>query len=207
PLLDALADYFVEHHFDLRQLMRAIMTSRVYQLGSKAPASLAKEDRFYTHYNVKRLPAEVMLDAVNTVTGTQDKFPGIPAGTRAIELPDPNYASYFLDTMGRPKRAQACECERQSAPNLAQVLHLVNGDVVNRKLADGKGRLARWLADKQLDDAAIAEQLYLLAFSRLPTDAEVATCRQIVESAPNRREGWQDVMWAVLNSREFLFNH
>ena len=207
PLLDALADYFVEHHFDLRQLMRAIMTSRVYQLDSKAPASLAKEDRFYTHYNVKRLPAEVMLDAVNTVTGTQDKFPGIPAGTRAIELPDPNYASYFLDTMGRPKRAQACECERQSAPNLAQVLHLVNGDVVNRKLADGKGRLARWLADKQLDDAAIAEQLYLLAFSRLPTDAEVATCRQIVESAPNRREGWQDVMWAVLNSREFLFNH
>lgn len=206
-LLDALAEFFVEHRFDLRLLMREIMNSRVYQLKSEAPAALAEETRFYTHYNVKRLPAEVMLDAVNQVTGTEDKFPGIPAGTRAIELPDPNYASYFLDTMGRPARAQACECERQSAPNLAQVLHLVNGDAVNRKIADKGGRLEQWLKDSAMDDQAIAERLYLLAFGRFPTADERQACQQLVTGAPSRKEGWQDVVWAILNSREFLFNH
>ncbi len=206
-LLEALAGYLVEHNYDIRQLMRVIMTSRVYQLESDAPPELAKENRFYTHYNVKRLPAEVMLDAVNTVAGTQDKFPGIPAGTRAIELPDPNYSSYFLDTMGRPPRAQACECERQSAPNLAQVLHLVNGDAVNRKIADKQGALMKWLADKDMSNADIVERLYLAAYSRLPAPNETAACEQLVAAAPSRQEGWQDVLWAILNSREFLFNH
>jgi len=203
-LLDALAADFVANKFDLRHLMRAIMTSRVYQLSSTALPENVTDTRFYTHYNLKRLPAEVLLDAVDTVTGTQEKFPGVPLGTRAIELPDPNFTSYFLDTLGRPQRVVACECERTADPNLAQVLQIANGDLMQRKLSDRKGRISELV--KASDEEAIKE-LYLVAYSRQPTVEEIANCRSIIASAPNRREGLEDVLWAICNSREFLFNH
>jgi hypothetical protein len=205
-LLDALADHLVREKFDLRQLMRAIMTSRVYQLSSAAAKGNSGTAQFYTHYSVKRLPAEVTLDAINTATLTEEKFTGIPAGTRAIELPDPNFASYFLDVMGRPKRVITCECERTSEPNLAHVLHLVNGDVLNRKLTDPNGRAAK-LAAAKLTDEQVAGELYLALLSRVPTKDEVAKVSEIIGRAPNRREGIEDLLWALCNSREFLFNH
>ncbi len=205
-LLDALADHLVREKFDLRRLMRAIMTSRVYQLDSTALKGNAGTERFYTHYSVKRLPAEVTLDAINTATLTQEKFAGIPAGTRAIELPDPNYASYFLDVMGRPQRVITCECERTSEPNLAHVLHLLNGDVLNGKLTDPAGRAAK-LAAAKLSDQQVAEELYLALLSRVPSKDEVTKVAEIINRAPNRREGVEDLLWALCNSREFLFNH
>ncbi len=205
-LLEALADHLVREKFDLRRLMRAIMTSRVYQLESTALKGNAGTERFYTHYVVKRLPAEVTLDAINMATLTQEKFAGIPAGTRAIELPDPNYASYFLDVMGRPQRVITCECERTSEPNLAHVLHLVNGDVLNRKLTDANGRAAKLVAAK-LSDEQVAGELYLALLSRVPGKEEVAKVSEIIARAPNRREGIEDLLWALCNSREFLFNH
>lgn len=205
-LLDALADHLVDNHYDLRKLMRAIMTSQVYQLSARPASAHDAEGRFYTHYNVKRLPAEVLLDAIDFACGTQEKFAGIPAGTRAIELPDPNFVSYFLDTLGRPKRVIACECERTAEPNLAQVLHLVNGDVLQRKITDRNGRIAQLLAAGKSDEEILAE-LYLVTFSRAADKEEIAACLQVLATAPDRRQGLEDVLWALCNSREFLFNH
>ena len=111
---------------------------------------------FFTHYTIKRLTAEQLLDAIDAATGTVEKFPQLPAGTRAISLPDTNYASFFLDTFGRPLRAIACECERSSDPNLSQALNLMNGDLLNRKLLQKGGRLSRMLEEPKLTDAALA---------------------------------------------------
>ncbi|WP_339734540.1 DUF1549 domain-containing protein [uncultured Gimesia sp.] len=205
-LLEALADHFVESGYNLKSLMRAIMNSRAYQLSSEPlPENVAKT-RFYTHFNVKRLPAEVMLDAIDDVTGSQERFRGVPEGTRAIELPDPNYTSYFLDTLGRPKRVITCECERTSQPNLAQVLQVANGKLINTKLATKNGRIEQLLKAKTPDHDVFTE-MYLAAFSRYPTKQELAHCDQIVKGSKDKREGYQDVMWAISNSREFLFNH
>ncbi len=206
PLLHALASDFVEHGHDLRHLMRSIMTSRVFQLSSTATAENGADTRFYSHYRTTRLPAEVLLDAIDTVCGTQERFPGVPTGTRAIELPDPNFSSYFLDTLGRPQRIVSCECERTAEPNLAQVLQLANGELIQRKLSDKQGRIAR-LTEHGDDDEAAVSELYLTALSRRPTDQELAHCRQILTDAGDRRAGLEDITWALLNGREFLFNH
>jgi len=205
-LLDALAADFIRNGFNLRKLMRAIMTSRVYQLTAIARPDSVKSTRLYLHYNVKRLPAEVLLDAIDFACGTQETFRGVPKGTRAIDLPDPNYSSYFLDTLGRPKRVIACECERTAQPNLAQVLGIANGELINRKLIDRKGRIATLLRTKA-SDKQVVRQLYMVTLSRPPTSQEVSVCRQIFSRAGNRREGLEDVLWALINSREFLFNH
>ncbi len=205
-LLDALADHLIENKYDLRQLLRAILVSRTYQLSSTPTATNAADTRFYTHYNVKRLPAEVLLDGIDAICGTQEKFAGIPLGTRAIELPDNNYTSYFLDTMGRPERVITCECERTAEPNLAQVLQIANGELLHKKISDGNGRIARLLKAKVPTDDIIT-QLYLVSLSRQPNADELTACHEIIEAAPNVKEGLEDVLWALANSREFLFNH
>ena len=205
-LLDALAADFTASGYDLKRLMRTIMTSRVYRLSSvPRPENLAQE-RLFLHYNVKRIPAEVLLDAIDDVCGTQERFSGVPLGTRAIELPDGNYTSYFLDTLGRPLRTIACECERTSQPNLAQVLHIANGDLIQKKLSDKNGRLTK-LAEEDLPLEDAIREAYLVTFSRTPTSEELANGKQIVSDADNRRQGLEDLTWALLNSREFLFNH
>ncbi len=210
-LLDALGDHLVDTKYDLRKLMRTIMTSRVYQLSSTVLAANVDDRRFYPHYNIKRLPAEVLLDAIDSACGTHEPFTGVPLGTRAIELPDPNFDSYFLDTLGRPQRAIVCECERTAEPNLAQVLHIANGELLSRKLVDKQGRISRLVKDKDLKQGEGARQaiehLYLSTFSRSPTADELAKCKAVIARAPTPREGLEDLLWALLNSREFLFNH
>lgn len=205
-LLDALSRDFIDNGYDLRRLMRTIMISRVFQLSSTATAENAADTRFYSHYVPKRLPAEVLLDAIDRACGTQERFAGVPPGTRAIELPDPNFSSYFLDTLGRPKRIVACECERSAKPNLAQVLQMVNGELVHRKLTDGQGRIAK-LLERNVNDEDAFTELFLVALSRRPTDAEVDHCRTILTQAANRKEGLEDILWAIINGREFMFNH
>ena len=152
------------------------------------------------------MPAEVLLDAIDRVCGTQERFTGVPLGTRAIELPDPNFSSYFLDTLGRPQRIVSCECERTAEPNLAQVPQLANGDLVQRKLTDKEGRISKLIANKSTDESVFTD-FYLVTLSRSPTAREVEHCRTILASAADRRSGLEDILWALLNSREFLFNH
>jgi len=206
-LLDALAGAFVASGYDLKALLRLILTSRVYQLSAQATLDNRADQAFFSHYTIKRLTAEQLLDGIDAATGTLEKFPRLPAGTRAISLPDTNYASFFLDTFGRPLRAIACECERSSDPNLSQALHLMNGDLLNRKLLQTGGRLSRMLKDPRLTDGALVRRLYLLTFNRPPTTAETAGANAIFAEAPSRAAGAQDLFWALLNSKEFLFNH
>ncbi len=206
-LLDALAGSFIDSGYNLKALLRQILTSRVYQLSAMPTPDNRLDSTFFTHYTIKRLTAEQLLDAIDAATGTLEKFPKLPSGTRAIALPDTNYASYFLDTFGRPVRAIACECERSGDPNLSQALHLMNGDLLNRKLLQPDGRLARLLRDPKLPEPALISRLYLLTFNRTPSAAETTRAKTILSEAPTRSAGAQDLFWALLNSKEFLFNH
>ncbi|MFO0910727.1 MAG: DUF1549 and DUF1553 domain-containing protein [Isosphaeraceae bacterium] len=206
-LLDALANAFVQGGYDLKKLLRLILTSRVYQLSSLPTPDNRLDTTFFSHHPLKRLTAEQLLDAVNAATATLEKFPLQPAGTRAISLPDTTYPSYFLDTFGRPLRVQACECERSTDPNLSQALHLMNGDLLNRKLAQNDGRLMTMLRDPKLTDETLVRTLYMVTFNRPATEPEVAAARALIAEAPNRAVGAQDLFWGLLNSKEFLFNH
>jgi hypothetical protein len=203
-LLEALADHFVQSGFDLKQLIRAIMVSRLYQIESQPTEQNASDEKFYSHYKVKRLAAEPLLDAIDAVTGVPTKFKGLPLGTRAIELPDAEYPDHFLNTFGKPRRASVCECERMPDENLGQALHTLNGDILAGKIADKNGRLAQLLASEKSDEEIITE-LYLRALCRAPTQSELATARQFLSESPSRQEFVEDLLWGLVNSKQFLF--
>src|SRR5262249_54878122 len=164
--------------FDVRKLMRTIMTSRLYQLSARPTPSNAGDRLFYSHYLVKRIAAEPLLDAIDAVTGVPTRFKGLPLGTRAIDLPDARYDNYLLAVFGKPRREGVCECERVTDPNLAQALHTLNSETIMAKIANPRGRLARLLAAKK-PDADILEDLYLAALGRKPTAAEQATLAKL----------------------------
>lgn len=167
-LLNALAQDFIASKFDLKHLIRTICTSSTYQLAAE-PNDWNRDDKQnFSRYYPKRLNAEVLLDAINQVTGTTTGFGGAPSGTRAVELPDSGFTSYFLTVFGRPEASSACECERSSEANLAQSLHLLNSSEIQGKLTDGGGRAAKLAADKERDHQAKIRELYLLSFSREP---------------------------------------
>jgi hypothetical protein len=207
-LLDALAKDLIAHDFDMKHLLRTILQSRAYQLEStETPGNEADAtDIYFTRYHAKRLTAEQLADGVDFATETRQKYNGLPAGTRAIELPDPRVPSYLLDVFGRPQRAVVCECERTATPNIAQAMHLLNGDTLTKKIADPAGRIERLVKVKTPLERLI-EELYLATLSRPPSPQETAKARQWLADASNLREGAQDLLWALLNSREFLFNH
>jgi hypothetical protein len=207
-LLDALAKDFADHNFDMKHLLRTIMNSHGYQLGSAVlPGNQAdKENVYFAHHTVRRLTAEQLADALDFATGTQEKYQGLPLGTRAIQLPDTAVRSYFLDTFGRPPRQLTCECERTAKPNIAQALHLVNGDFINTKIAKADGRIATLVkAKKPIPE--IVEELYLVTLSRPPKPEESQKAMELIGKAPTPQAGAEDLLWVLLNSREFLFNH
>ncbi|MBI3823105.1 MAG: DUF1553 domain-containing protein [Planctomycetes bacterium] len=207
-LLDALAADFVKHKYDLKHLLRTIMNSRAYQLSSIRIPSNEKDSAnvHYTRYTVRRLTAEQMADAIDFATGTREKYAGLPLGTRAIQLPDSGVKSYLLDVFGRPARQITCECERTTQPNIAQAMHLLNGDALNKKLANPTGRIDTLLKAKKTQEQII-EELYLVTHSRVPNADEIDRAKRFVREAPTPREGLQDLLWVLLNSREFTFNH
>ena len=218
-LLSAAAKFLADQRFDLKSLMRAILQSETYQRSSQTIAGNEADTRFYSHYFARRLTAEVILDAASQVTGVPTEFrqdlrnanrgvgPAYPAGLRAMQLPDANIASYFLKTFGHPDRIQTCECERTSQPSVAQMLHIANGDTLNEKLKSRANRLATLLAGK-LTDAQLVEEAFLLTLARTPRPAELKHATEILAGADDgRREALEDLFWALLSTKEFLFNH
>jgi len=204
-LWKALSRDFVAHKFDLKHLMRIILNSRTYQLTSATRPANEADTRFFSHYYARRLPAEVLLDAIGDCTGIPDTFPGYPLGMRAIQLPDPTLKSYFLTLFGRSERVTACACERMGDVTMPQLLHLQNGDSVVQRVKAGDSRLSKLLKDEK-DDFRIVDELFLTAFARLPNAKEKTTVTRLLAEG-NRDEVFRDLYWALLNSKNFAFNH
>lgn len=205
-LLDALATAFAEQGYDMKWLIRTICESTTYQL-SAVPNEYNGQDRqSYSRFFARRLPAEIALDAIDELTLSQTSFAGMLPGTRAVELPDPNFDNYFLTVFGRPNADSACECERGSEANLAQSLHLINSADILGKLSGG--RATSLSTDTETTPAEKVDQLYMVALSRHATTEEVAEIEAYVaERADRSKEAWEDVVWSLLNTKEFLFNH
>jgi hypothetical protein len=207
PLLDALARDFVAHQYDLKHLMRTILNSRLYQLSSIPNESNLADTKNFSRSLRRRLPAEVLLDAVDDVTAVPDTFAGMPPGSRAMQTWSYKISSHFLDTFGRPNSSSDCPCERDSHASVVQALHLMNAKTLQAKLSNPEGR-ARQLADSPCSPVAIVTELYFSTLNRPPTDMELRSALQAYY-APDatRRTATEDVLWALLNSAEFVFNH
>ncbi|AMV39380.1 DUF1549 and DUF1553 domain-containing protein [Planctomyces sp. SH-PL62] len=204
-LLEALGKRFTESNYNLKSLVRDICTSRAYQRSTHRNESNAGDDRNFSHALVRRIKAENLLDAISHVTNTKDKFGGLPLGARAVQIADGNSSTYFLTTFGRATRETPCSCEVKMEPTLSQALHLLNGDTVNAKIKQG-GVLDEVMKDNPAAEDRIAD-LYLRCLSRRPTPDELAKLTPMVSQAPDQAQALGDVFWALLNSREFLFNH
>lgn len=205
-VLDALAEDFAAHDFDFKHLLRTICNSRVYQLAPEINPQRDADGLLFTHRSPRRLSAEVLLDGINQVTGATESFVGQPVGTRAISLPDQTIVSPFLTTFGRPLRNSPCECARGSNSDLSQALHLANSPAVHEKITAPTAYLAEQFKAGRNDDE-ITDEFYLRAFSRLPSDEERLAVRETIAAGPSRDEAWQDIVWALLNCSEFVFNH
>jgi hypothetical protein len=242
-LFAALVKDFIAHTYDIKHLIRTIMNSATYQRSSIPQPENTTDDRFYSHYLIRRLSAEVALDAYSQVTGVPTPFTqvhsggtggftaygGYPLGTRALQLPDSQVASRFLDAFGRPDRTQTCSCERQQDSSVSQALHLNNGQSLNDKIRDKSCRVEAWVQEKISDEDAL-QRLFLLALSRKPLPDELKKFKELMAAekgtvplriegqSPSRaaaaedrqitrRELLEDLFWAVLTGREFLFNH
>jgi hypothetical protein len=207
-LLDALAKELVDHKYSLKHLIKVICKSRTYQL-SAAPNEFNKQDKkAFARYYPRRMPAEVLFDAVSQVSGSPATFAGLPqdkfAPNRAIMLPDESFQSYFLDVFGRPQRISACECERVTEANLAQVLHLLNSQEVQGKLSRPGGRAETLAKDKRADAEKI-EELFLWAFARRPTQAQMdLALANIQRNAKDKKVAYENILWALVNAKEFV---
>ncbi len=207
-LLDALAEKFVSYNYDFKKLVRDICTSRTYQLSTRTNETNVADTRNFSHAMIRRVRAEVLLDCISQVTATPNKFKGLPLGARAVQIADGNTSNYFLTTFGRATRATVCSCEVKMEPNLSQALHLLNGDTTQQRIRQGK--VVENLIQEKKPPAEIIRYLYLTVLSRPPTDMELEKLLAAVAEKPEPaavREVLEDVFWALLNSKEFIFNH
>jgi hypothetical protein len=204
-LLNALANHLVEYHYDFRKLIRDICLSRTYQESSESNFTNESDVRNFSHSGIRRLRAEVLLDCISEATGTKDKFRGLPLGSHAVQIADGATSSYFLKTFGRATRETPCSCEVSIDPNLSQALHLINGDTVQGKIA--AGGLVRKMIASNMDDTAIITNLYLRTFSRPVTPEELKMLLPLLADPTAREKTLEDIFWALLNSKEFMFNH
>jgi hypothetical protein len=204
-LLDALARDLVEHRFDRKHLIRTILRSRTYQFGWKPTPTNGDDEQYFSHARVRPLQAEQLLDAIGSATGVRERFAGFPAGTPAMALPDGELKHPFLEAFGRPARAMACECERGNDTTMGQALHLVGSTLVQEKLCNDSGRVAKLVASGK-SDAEIIDELFLATLCRYPTKEENAALASRLQKSPEqRRHVAEDILWALVNHREFLF--
>lgn len=204
-LLDELGSRFTEYNYDFKRLVRDICTSRVYQHSTATNVTNASDGTNFSHAALRRLRAEVLLDSITRVTTTKNKFQGLPLGARAVQIANGNTSTYFLTTFGRAKRATVCSCEVVMEPNLSQALHLLNGDTVNTKIAQG-GLVANRLKEGKTPQQ-IFEEIYIRCLTRRPTEKEIAGLNEVLVNEQNKQQVLEDIFWAVMNSREFVFNH
>jgi hypothetical protein len=205
-LLDALAKIFVDSEYDCKELLRSICRSNTYQLSSESPAESLNDRQSHSRFYPRRLSAESLVDALDQVCGTQTDFGTIPEDRRAIDLPDSGFQSYFLTAFGRPDGSTACECERSGESTLAQSLHLANSKEIQAKLHDDRSLPAQLAIDPRPDTEKI-DEIFLRAFARPASESQRKASLDYLNSQENRRLGYEDLLWAILNSKEFLFNH
>jgi hypothetical protein len=208
-LLNGLAQHFIVSGFDLKELVRTICKSNTYQLSALPNEYNLKDKQNFSRYYPKRLKAEVLYDSLHLVTATTQGYGGLPAGTTAVQLPDAGLGPYFLKVFGQPQGDTACECERSQEANLAQSLHLLNSSEVQQKISSGSGRAALLVADKERNDEDKLRELYRWVYSREPDSEElkVALAHIAKLGEAGKKAAYEDIVWALINTKEFLFNH
>ncbi|MCH2130686.1 MAG: DUF1549 and DUF1553 domain-containing protein [Pirellulaceae bacterium] len=204
-LLDELARRMTEYNYDFKRFVRDICTSKTYQLSTTTNPTNESDVRNFSHATLRRMRSEVLLDVISQVTDTKNKFRGLPLGARAVQIADGNTSTYFLEAFGRASRESVCSCEVKMEPNLSQALHLLNGDTVKSKLEDGNvvGRLLE--GGSSADD--VLDELYVRCLCRHPQEDETIRLKTLLAQADDEKIFLEDAFWALLNSREFLFNH
>src|SRR6185436_3532405 len=203
-LLTALADEFTRTGLNQKELIRVILKSRTYQLSSQASELSRRDVKCFSHASSRLLSAEQLLDAISAVTGTPEEFPGLPAGTRAAQLPSPELGTHFLRIFGQPGRETACECERGQDPKLTQALQLINGPMITAKLQAKTSRLSK---REGTPPAETVIDFYYAALSRPPSEEELKLAMAYISESESPRQGLEDLCWALVNSKEFLFQH
>ena len=204
-LFAELGGRLAAYDFDLKQLVRDICNSEAYQRSTQTNESNQLDARNYAFAQVRRIPAEMLLDCISQATNTKDKFRGLPLGARAVQIADGRSSTYFLTTFGRSPRTTVCDCEASTDPSLSQALQLLNGNATQGKIRQGK--LIENLLDQEMTVPEIVRLIFVRCLSRQPTEAEVGRLTKMVAEAGNNQVGLEDIFWAVLNSREFMFNH
>jgi hypothetical protein len=204
-LFEALGAKLTSYNYDFKQLVRDIANSQAYQRSSQANASNEEDTKNFSHAKIRRIPAENLLDCLSQVSEIQEKFQGLPLGSRAVQIADGQTSNYFLTSFGRSPRQTACAAEATTEPTLSQALHMINGDTISRKV--GETKRFQKLLDAGQKPAQVCESIYITCLSRKPTSEETQKLEAIFAAETNPRAAVDDILWAVLNSREFLFNH
>ena len=201
-----MAKRFTEYNYDFKRLVRDICNSQTYQRSTHTNESNESDTLNFSHANLRRLRAEVLLDVITQVTSTKNKFKGLPLGARAVQIADGNVSTYFLTTFGRASRETVCSCEVKMEPSLSQALHLLNGDVTHNRIRSG-GLVNQLLNVEKKPPADVLDFLYQSALSRPPSADERTPILAVVEKEEDKKAVLEDVFWALLNSKEFIFNH
>lgn len=207
-LLDVITQQFIRDQFDLKKLVRFICQSETYQRSTSVNSSNRTNDRHFSHALTRRIRAEVLLDCISQITATPNKFRGLPLGSRAVQIADGNTSNYFLTTFGRASRASVCSCEVKLEPNLSQALHLLNGETTHQRIQQGK--VPEQLLKELGTPESVMNALYIRAFSRQPSESETQQMMNLWQQCTNDAERLQllnDLFWAILNAKEFVFNH